>query len=225
VVDGKSAPVGGLACARPLRHPRIELLGSPALCARIGHPDKRVQSHEHKITFIVATPVSAASSRPAIQWITDHLPQVQRLVDRRDDLCQNPLFVLRRLLKAIGLKLDRRQVMRAGERFMVYGLDADHRDRWLGYVRARLAHLAAQAAITTNAEEEFSFRDRSNAEEDPPPFDLAMLEDLGALDRGDLKRPPAAPESGGELPTVKHQIIASSCSRGECGLPMLVVWP
>lgn len=108
-------------------------------------------------------------------WLEANLVRVQRAVDRRDDLSADPMFVLRRLLKAVGLKLARRQVMRDGERFMMYWLDQETRDRWLAYARARLD------AIPTNPENDLSFRACSNAAvpDDPAPLDLALKPGTG----------------------------------------------
>lgn len=94
-------------------------------------------------------------------FLDNHLAEVQRLIDRRDDMSTDPLYVLRRILKAVGLKLARRQVMVEGRRFMVYWIDGETRERWLAYARARLAHLAAIAAITTDSQEKESLRNCS----------------------------------------------------------------
>ena len=87
-------------------------------------------------------------------WLAARAEQVDRLIGSRRGLSQNPMFVLRRLLAAIGLKLASKQVMVNGERFMLYWLEEAIRDRWLDYARARLAHLAALEHITTNRMEE-----------------------------------------------------------------------
>jgi hypothetical protein len=95
---------------------------------------------------------AAAITRTLQPFLDQHLAAVQRLIDRRDDMSTHPLYVLRRVLKAVGLKLARRQVMVQGQRFMVYWIDGETRAHWLDYARARLAHLAAGAAITTDSQ-------------------------------------------------------------------------
>jgi hypothetical protein len=51
-----------------------------------------------------------------VPWLNSNLPHVQRILDRRDDLSTDPMFVFRRLLAYVGLKLARRQIMRDSER-------------------------------------------------------------------------------------------------------------
>lgn len=85
-------------------------------------------------------------------WVETNLPAVQRLIDNRTDLSRDPMFVLRRLLKALGLKLERQRLRVEGERTWYYFLDSAAREKALEYVRARLAHLARLEALSTNTE-------------------------------------------------------------------------
>ena len=85
-------------------------------------------------------------------FIRLHLVEIQLYLDKRIDLSTKGINILRRLLKRAQMKLSRRQIMVADERFMVYWIDPDHRDKLLDY-----AHIALQArktreneAITTN---------------------------------------------------------------------------
>ncbi len=57
----------------------------------------------------------------------------------------NPVAVVRWLLNKYGLKLDRKQVMQDGRRFMVYSLNLESWQRQKRYGGARLAHLKHKA--------------------------------------------------------------------------------
>jgi hypothetical protein len=69
---------------------------------------------------------------------------VQLYFERRADLSNQPVPLLRWLLNKIGVKLKSRQVDRKDGRYMVYFLDQEHLATWKAYARARQAHLARQ---------------------------------------------------------------------------------
>jgi hypothetical protein len=104
-------------------------------------------------------------------FVKAHLDHVQRFLDQRDDLSSDPIFVLRRILKRIGLKLGRQRVRRNNERLWLYALDDENREQWLAYARARLAHLARIEALSTNAEDRRVFRESGQTAPQPVPYD------------------------------------------------------
>ena len=62
-----------------------------------------------------------------------HIAEIQQYIDRRFDLSDEPINILRRLLKRVGLKLGRTQIMRDGVRYYLYFIDGKHREKVLGH--------------------------------------------------------------------------------------------
>lgn len=70
-------------------------------------------------------------------WLERNLDDVQLFIDCRADLSEDVLFVLRRLLKLAGLRLQSEQIMRDGVRFR-YSLDLIVRQELEPYIRRAL---------------------------------------------------------------------------------------
>jgi hypothetical protein len=62
-----------------------------------------------------------------------HYQEIQHYIDQRCDLSQDPVAILRRLLKRVGMGLSRKQIMVNGERFYVYSMDASERAIVMAY--------------------------------------------------------------------------------------------
>jgi len=71
-------------------------------------------------------------------FFRSHLSQIQIYIDMRSDLSNDPVAVLRRLAKAVHMKLESKQIMQDGERFYVYRIDPEYRAEMLGYARVAL---------------------------------------------------------------------------------------
>jgi len=72
-------------------------------------------------------------------YLDEHLEEIRTYIDHRWKECSNEeINILRRLLKRIGLKLERKQLMRDGERFYVYWINETHRNLLLDYARHAL---------------------------------------------------------------------------------------
>lgn len=98
-------------------------------------------------------------------FLRTHYQEIQLYIDRRLDLSDEPIHIFRRLLKRVGLKLARKQVMIAGERFYVYVLDGEHRDKMQGYARialnARQERELLQTRTNTQDKRDWSNFDKS----------------------------------------------------------------
>lgn len=108
-------------------------------------------------------------------FIRLHLAEIQLYLDKRIDLSTTGINILRRLLKRAQMKLSRRQIMEGGERFMVYFIDSEHRDKLLAYGRIALQARKNREleAITTNTyRDSLDIRECSNpyqpGKESPP---------------------------------------------------------
>ena len=71
-------------------------------------------------------------------YLRMHIDEIQHYIDRRFDLSQEAINIFRRLLKRVGLKLGRSQIMRDGERFYLYFIDGKHRETILGFAATAL---------------------------------------------------------------------------------------
>ncbi len=67
-----------------------------------------------------------------------HIAEIQQYIDRRFDLSDEPINIFRRLLKRVGLKLGRTQIMRDGVRYYLYFIDGKHRETILGHATIAL---------------------------------------------------------------------------------------
>lgn len=68
------------------------------------------------------------------EYLDEHLDEIRTYIDHRWQECSDEeINILRRLLKRIGLKLERKQIMQDGNRFYVYWIDEVHRDLMLEY--------------------------------------------------------------------------------------------
>ncbi len=75
-------------------------------------------------------------------FIQLHAAHLKRLFDWRPDAhSHNPIPLIRWILNRYGLKLDRKQVMRDGQRFMIYSLNMKCWQQRYKSARSRLTHL------------------------------------------------------------------------------------
>ncbi len=94
------------------------------------------------------------------------LADLRLYFEDRADYSERPVPVLRRLLAAIGLKLESKQIQRDGVRFMLYWIDAAHLIRWRMY--------AKQVNRPKNTEDETIISVNLGGRGDNPP-DAAVL--------------------------------------------------
>jgi late competence protein required for DNA uptake (superfamily II DNA/RNA helicase) len=105
---------------------------SSAIRAAFG--DAGLKSREELTTEVINERLS--------DFVTLHRQDLHLYFGRRNDQTTEPIFVLRWLLKRIGLKLIPRQVMVDRKRFYVYRLDSDAVAKQQAYSDSRLRHLA-----------------------------------------------------------------------------------
>ncbi|GAB4526194.1 MAG: hypothetical protein OHK0046_42820 [Anaerolineae bacterium] len=99
-------------------------------------------------------------------FLTHRLEQLQAYLDMRGDLSTQPIPVLRRVMRHIGLRLGAKQVMRHKERIMVYWIEAENVAKMLCYAASRLQHL--YAPINAREEHTLSRERRSSPVENLP---------------------------------------------------------
>jgi|GEM_PF-2414220 len=71
-------------------------------------------------------------------YLRMHITEIQHYIDHRFDLSLEAINIFRRLLKRVGLKLGRTQIMRDGERYYLYFIDGKHRETVLGFAATAL---------------------------------------------------------------------------------------
>jgi hypothetical protein len=103
------------------------------------------------------------------RFLRQHWQTIEIHLDTRRGLSDKPIDVMRRLLRRIGLRLGRKQIMVDGRRFYVYFIAPEHRDLMLKHARHALTTRAD--ALLHSVSDTFSYTERSN-EAKPEPKSL-----------------------------------------------------